>query len=106
MSASGVDESHWQAQFCPGNFIAIGSPVLIDSHTLEPLSDLSGGRTLYVPKQEAVSPVMEQIRRELSQQYYLAYYVAKRPGFHKLRVEVPSRPDLKIRAKTGYSGGA
>jgi Ca-activated chloride channel family protein len=83
-------------------FIAIGSPVLVDSHTLEPLSDLSGGRTLYISKQEAVSPVMEQIRTELSQQYYLAYYVSKRPGFHRLRVEVPGR-SLRIRAKTGYT---
>ena len=32
---------------------------------LESLSELSGGRTLYVPKQEAVSPVLEQIRNEL-----------------------------------------
>src|SRR5205823_5239839 len=84
-------------------FVAIGSPVLIDSHTLEPLSDLSGGRTLYVPKQEAVSPVLEQIRTELSQQYYLGYYASRRPGFHQLRVEVPGR-DVKIRSKTGYSG--
>jgi VWFA-related protein len=83
-------------------FIAIGSPVLVDSHTLEPLSDLSGGRTLYISKQEAVSPVMEQIRAELSQQYYLAYYVSKRPGFHRLRVEVPGR-SLRVRAKTGYT---
>jgi len=83
-------------------FIAIGSPVLVDSHTLEPLSDLSGGRTLYISKQEAVSPVMEQIRTELSQQYYLGYYVSKRPGFHRLRVEVPGR-SLRVRAKTGYN---
>jgi len=83
-------------------FIAIGSPVLVDSHTLEPLSDLSGGRTLYISKQEAVSPVMEQIRTELSQQYYLGYYVSKRPGSHRLRVEVPGR-SLRVRAKTGYT---
>jgi Ca-activated chloride channel family protein len=84
-------------------FIAIGSPILVDSHNLEPLSDLSGGRTLYVPKSDAISPVMEQIRKELSQQYYLGFYAAKRPGFHHLRVEVPGR-NLKIRAKTGYTG--
>jgi Ca-activated chloride channel family protein len=84
-------------------FIAIGSPILVDSHTLEPLSELSGGRTLYVPKQDAVLPVLDQIRAELAQQYYLAYYVERKPGFHKLRVEVPGRK-VKIRAKTGYSG--
>jgi Ca-activated chloride channel family protein len=83
-------------------FIAIGSPILIDSHTLEPLADLAGGRTLYVSKQEAVSPVLDQIRMELSQQYYLAYYAPRRQGLHRLRVETPGR-NLKIRAKTGYS---
>jgi Ca-activated chloride channel homolog len=84
-------------------FIAIGSPVLVDSHTLEPLSDLSGGRTLYVPKQDAVSPVLDQIREELSHQYYLGYYAPRREGSHQLRVEIPGQ-HLRIRAKTGYVG--
>jgi Ca-activated chloride channel family protein len=82
-------------------FVAIGSPILVDSHTLEPLSGLSGGRTLYVSKQQSVSPVLDQIRTELSQQYYLGYYAPRREGFHKLRVEIPGR-DVRIRAKTGY----
>jgi len=84
-------------------FVAIGSPILVDSHTLESLSDISGGRTLYVPKQEAIAPVLDQIRTELGQQYYLGYYVPRRAGFHRIRVEVPVR-NVKIRAKTGYSG--
>jgi len=84
-------------------FIAIGSPILIDSHTLEPLSDVSGGRTLYVSKQEAIAPMLEQIRAELAQQYYLGYYAPRREGFHRLRVEVPGR-NVRIRAKTGYLG--
>jgi Ca-activated chloride channel family protein len=83
-------------------FVAIGSPVLVDSHTLESLSDISGGRTLYVAKHEAVAPVLEQIRLELERQYYLGYYVSRRPGYHRIRVEVPGR-DVKIRAKTGYT---
>ncbi|MBI2149163.1 MAG: VWA domain-containing protein [Acidobacteria bacterium] len=86
-------------------FVAIGSPILVDSHSLESLSDISGGRTLYVGKQDkAVSPVLDQIRAELAQQYYLGYYVPRQPGFHKIRVEVPGR-NLKVRAKTGYIGG-
>jgi Ca-activated chloride channel family protein len=84
-------------------FVAIGSPVLVDSHTLESLSDISGGRTFYVPKQDAIAPVLDQVRTELAQQYYLGYYVPKRAGFHRIRVEVPNR-DLRIRAKTGYTG--
>ena len=83
-------------------FVAIGSPILVDSHTLESLSELSGGRTLYVGKQqEAISLMLDQIRTELSQQYYLGYYVPRRPGPHKIRVEIPGR-NLTIRAKTSY----
>jgi Ca-activated chloride channel family protein len=82
-------------------FVAIGPKVLIDSHTLESLSDISGGRTFYVPKGDAIAPIMRQIDTELGQQYYLGYYVQRRPGSHRIRVEVPGR-DLVIRAKTGY----
>jgi Ca-activated chloride channel family protein len=82
-------------------FIAIGSRLLIDSHTLDPLAEVSGGRTFYIGKQDAVSPVLDQIRAELAHQYYLGYYVPRREGFHRLRVEIPGR-NLKIRAKTGY----
>jgi VWFA-related protein len=85
-------------------FVAIGSRVLVDSHTLESLSDMSGGRTLYVSKEEPISPVLDQIRTELAHQYYLGYYVQRRSGYHNLRVEVPGR-NVKIRAKTGYVGG-
>jgi len=84
-------------------FVAIGSAVLVDSHTLESLSEISAGRTLYVPKQDAIAPVLEEIRTELGQQYYLGYYVPHRAGFHHIRVEVPGR-EVKIRAKTGYAG--
>ena len=84
-------------------FVAIGSAVLVDSHTLESLSEISGGRTLYVPKQVAIAPVLEEIRTELGQQYYLGYYVPHRAGFHHIRVEVLGR-EVKIRAKTGYAG--
>jgi len=85
-------------------FVAIGSRILVDSHTLESLSDMTGGRTLYVGKQEPISPVLDQIRTELAHQYYIGYYVPRRSGYHHLRVEVPGR-NLKIRAKAGYLGG-
>ena len=84
-------------------FVAIGSRILVDTNTLESLSDISGGRTFYVAKQEAVSPVLDEIRTELAHQYYLGYYVPRQSGFHRIRVEVPGR-SLKIRAKTGYAG--
>ena len=82
-------------------FIAIGSPVMIDKSTLDKLATLSGGRAFYVRKTDSVSSVLEQIRTELSKQYYIAYYVPRRSGYHKIRIETPGRA-LKIQAKTGY----
>jgi len=96
-----VDEA--QASSVLLYFVAIGSPVLVDTHTVESLSNTSGGRTLYVAKQANISPVLDQVRAELAQQYYLGYYVPKRSGFHRIRVEVPGGK-LKVRAKTGYLG--
>jgi VWFA-related protein len=82
-------------------FVAIGSRVLIDTRTIESLSDLSAGRTFYVAKGEALSPVLDQIRTDLAHQYYLGYYISRTPGTHHIRVEIPGR-ELRIRAKTGY----
>ena len=44
------------------------------------------------------------IRAELARQYYLGYYASRRPGSHRIRVEIPGRDGLKIRAKSGYVG--
>jgi Ca-activated chloride channel homolog len=85
-------------------FVAIGSRTLMDTHTLESLATVTGGRSLYVSKQEAVLPVLDQIRVELAHQYYLGYYAVRSPGFHHIRIEVPGR-NVAITAKTGYVGG-
>ena len=85
-------------------FVAIGSPILVDSHTLENLAGVSGGKTFYVPRKDSAAGVLEDIRRELAQQYYLGYYVPRKSGFHRIRVEIPGS-NFKIRARTGYSGG-
>ena len=70
-------------------FVAIGSPVLVDKHTVESLSGNSGGRVFYIPKAEPVMPYLSRIRTELSKQYYIGYYVSRTPGFHRIRVEIP-----------------
>jgi len=84
-------------------FVPIGSRILIDERTLESLSRDTGGRTIYIAKSQPISPVIEDIRRDLSRQYYIGYYTRRSPGFHSIRVEVPGR-DVQIRAKNGYYG--
>jgi Ca-activated chloride channel homolog len=82
-------------------FIPIGSKILVDEHTIEMLAKETGGRAIYLRKNDPIRPAMENIRQELARQYYLGYYASRRPGFHSIRVEVPGR-ELKIRAKSGY----
>ena len=55
-------------------------------------------------KTDSVPAAISGIRTELAKQYYLGYYVSRRPGVHSIRVEVPGRNDLRIRAKSGYRG--
>jgi Ca-activated chloride channel family protein len=82
-------------------FLPIGSRVLIDEHTIDSLAKESGGRVIYLRKDQPIRPAMESIRQELARQYYIGYYASRRPGFHSIRVDIPGR-DVRIRAKTGY----
>jgi Ca-activated chloride channel family protein len=86
-------------------FVAIGSPVLVDKHTVESLAGNSGGRVFYVPKAESVVPYLDEIRTELSRQYYLAYYITRRPGYHRIRVDLPGRSNLSLHTRDGYLVG-
>jgi Ca-activated chloride channel family protein len=83
-------------------FVAIGSPVLVDKHTVESLANESGGRVFYVPKSEQVLPYLDKIRVELGKQYYIGYYTAQKPGFHRIKVDLPGRTNIRIRTKSGY----
>jgi len=82
-------------------FIPIGSRILIDEHTIDSLAKETGGRAIYLRKSDSIRPAMEDIRQELSRQYYIGYYTTRKPGHHSIRVEAPGR-DVRIRAKAGY----
>ena len=83
-------------------FVAIGSPILVDRHTVDSLANESGGRVFYVPKSDQVLPYLEKIRVELSRQYYVGYYTARKPGYHRIKVDLPGRSGITIRTKAGY----
>jgi len=84
-------------------FVAIGSRVHVDEHTVESLAAESGGNVLYMSKTESVPAALDSIRAELAKQYYLGYYVPRRPGTHQIRIEIPGR-NVRIRAKSSYTG--
>src|SRR5262249_28102020 len=82
-------------------FVAIGSPVPVDKHTVDSLAKESGGRVLYVPKSEQDLPYLDKIRVELAKQYYIGYYPTRTPGFRRINVDLPGRDGIKIRTKSG-----
>jgi Ca-activated chloride channel family protein len=83
-------------------FVAIGSPVLVDRHTVDSLANESGGRVFYVPKSDQVLPYLEKIRVELSRQYYIGYYTNHKPGYHRIKVDLPGHSGITLHTKAGY----
>ena len=84
-------------------FIPIGPKIHVDQPALESLAKLSGGSVIYLQKTDPIRPVMETIRKDLANQYYLGYYAPLRSGTHRIRVEVPGY-NYQVHAKTGYLG--
>ena len=76
-------------------------------HALETLAGSSGGLAFY-PTVEQLDRTFSDILRELRTQYLIGYYphgpTAGDGKFHRIRLELPQRSDLRISTRTGYYG--
>jgi Ca-activated chloride channel family protein len=76
-------------------------------HALETLAESTGGRAFY-PTVGELDRTFGDILRELRTQYLIGYYphgpAAGDGKFHRVRVELPQRPDLRISTRAGYYG--
>lgn len=76
-------------------------------HALETLAQSTGGRAFY-PTVGELDRTFADILRELRTQYLIGYYprgpAAGDGKFHRVRVELPQRPDLRISTRAGYYG--
>lgn len=69
------------------------------------LAQQTGGAVFLPEKFEDLDAVFRQIAAELQAQYLLGYYSTDEKadgGFRKIAVQVPTRPDLRVRARQGY----
>lgn len=69
------------------------------------LAQQTGGAVFLPEKFEDLDAVFRQIAAELQAQYLLGYYSSDERadgGFRKIAVNVPTRPDLRVRARQGY----
>jgi VWFA-related protein len=74
---------------------------------LKMASGMTGGLYQTTFDDNSIEVAIDQIGAELSAQYVLSYDLARtdRMGYHKIKVEVVDRPDLKVRSRPGYYMG-
>jgi Ca-activated chloride channel homolog len=98
------------AVFYPIVVVPITNPAgrnLGGEHALETLAESTGGRSFY-PTVSELDRTFADILRELRTQYLIGYYphgpAAGDGKYHRVRLELPRRPDLHISTRTGYYG--
>ena len=101
---------HAEAVLYPIVIVPITNPAgrnIGGEHALETLSHSSGGRMFY-PTVEQLDRTFADILRELRTQYLIGYYphgpLAGDGKFHRIRLELPRRQDLRISTRAGYYG--
>ena len=68
------------------------------------LSKATGGRHLSFTRLQGLDEAITRLGQEVHSQYLLSFSPAesKNKGYHRIRVEVRSRPDAIVRARPGY----
>jgi len=102
---------HAEAVFYPIVIVPITNPAGRNTggeHALETLAHDSGGLPFY-PTVEQLDRTFSDILRELRTQYLIGYYprgpLAGDGKFHRVRLELPQRQDLRISTRSGYYSG-
>jgi Ca-activated chloride channel family protein len=79
-------------------------------HALQTLAAETGGRVFTPNIGAGLDAAFDSILRDLRSQYLLAYYPKNVPEtrnrFHRLKIEIPNRPGLRISTRSGYYGDA
>lgn len=73
-------------------------------NAMQAIADSTGGNAFVPDGEKDLERVFNEIAAELRGQYLLQYYSNSQTGgqFRSIKVSVPSRPELRIRARQGY----
>ena len=71
---------------------------------VEVYTKYSGGKEVAFVTQRDLESAIAEIGRELHNQYLITYSPSNRldGGYHKIQVQIASRPDLQVRSRPGY----
>ncbi|MBE3095739.1 MAG: VWA domain-containing protein [Planctomycetes bacterium] len=90
----------------PGRAVVVTPPgERVNILALRELTDDSGGRTEVIRTAVDLNPATAGVADELTRQYYLGYQSpsAGDGRWHAIRVEVTREPNLRVRARTGFT---
>ncbi|MCS6884241.1 MAG: VWA domain-containing protein [Acidobacteriota bacterium] len=83
--------------------IGIGELNSLNREVLERLCASTGGRTFYLTAGETLSSALNSIDDDLRKQYIVSFYPSEQQeGFRSIRLELPGRPQAKLRHRLGY----
>lgn len=88
-----------------GSSLTLNSISIRGQSIMESMSSQTGGKAFVPEKISDLEAVFRQIAEELQAQYLLGYYSTDERvdgGFRRLKVQVPKRADLRVRARQGY----
>ena len=85
----------------PGGFSAAYRPLTARNRSLQMMADITDGRAITQPA--SMETGLRRIVDDLSSYYLLGYYSNAKPDgrFHRITVRV-KRPDVQVRARSGY----
>jgi Ca-activated chloride channel homolog len=88
-----------------GSSLTLNTISIRGQSIMESMSSQTGGKAFVPEKINDLEAVFRQIAEELQAQYLLGYYSTDERidgGFRQIKVQVPKRPDLRVRARQGY----
>jgi Ca-activated chloride channel family protein len=89
-----------------GSAVWLNGPGVRAQKGMELVADGTGGTAFLPNKVEDLDHVFRQITAELRAQYLVQYYSSDETSpngkFLPIKVQVPQRPELKVRARSGY----
>lgn len=88
-----------------GSSLSLNTISVRGQSVMESMSSETGGKAFVPEKISDLEAVFRQIAEELQAQYLLGYYSTDERidgGFRKIKVQVPKRADLRVRARQGY----
>lgn len=99
-----VSDKRVVAELQESGVVVYGVGMIENPKLFQKLARESGGRVVVVSQYSELSQVMAEVSRDMHNQYFIAFTPGTLDGkYHKVKITVPSHPEYKVLAKSGYT---